>query len=375
MKKLIAISMGILFFMSSISVVKADEKADEVVKQNINVSRVAGWDRYESTVNANKKYMKKAYGNLAVIASGNDFKTALYASYMASALKVPYFVNPNHGMRSDVLNEMKRLNIKRVYVVGDYSKLDRSIDNTLLSRGIKVERVYDGKKFCNMHGSCYEMSLHEYIDTILFEALHKGENRGDIGNVIYVNDNKFPDLLSAVPFLARTSAVQATALFGIEGLSDIWLGENEYAVFNNRFIVGGYQSVPEEYRVRDYFYGEEFENKLMVNDEETYEPYRTWGRISGKNRYKTAVELAKAYNIVLHQNINTIVLVNGQDYPDALSSSLVASQNNAAVLLTEPNKLNEDTEKYIRENNIKNVIIVGGEKSVSKNVENMLKDF
>lgn len=375
MKKLIAISMGILFFMSSISVVKADEKADEVVKQNINVSRVAGWDRYESTVNANKKYMKQAYGNLAVIASGNDFKTALYASYMASALKVPYFVNPNHGMRSDVLNEMKRLNVKRVYVVGDYSKLDRSIDNTLLSRGIKVERVYDGKKFCNMHGSCYEMSLHEYIDTILFEALHKGENRGDIGNVIYVNDNKFPDLLSAVPFLARTSAMQATALFGIEGLSDIWLGENEYAVFNNRFIVGGYQSVPEEYRVRDYFYGEEFENKLMVNEEETYEPYRTWGRISGKNRYKTAVELAKAYNIVLHQDINTIVLVNGQDYPDALSSSLVASQNNAAVLLTEPNKLNEDTEKYIRENNIKNVIIVGGEKSVSKNVENMLKDF
>lgn len=375
MKKLIAISMGILFFMSSISVVKADEKADEVVKQNINVSRVAGWDRYESTVNANKKYMKQAYGNLAVIASGNDFKTALYASYMASALKVPYFVNPNHGMRSDVLNEMKRLNVKRVYVVGDYSKLDRSIDNTLLSRGIKVERVYDGKKFCNMHGSCYEMSLHEYIDTILFEALHKGENRGDIGNVIYVNDNKFPDLLSAVPFLSRTSAMQATALFGIEGLSDIWLGENEYAVLSNRFIIGGYQSVPEEYRVRDYFYGEEFENKLMVNDEETYEPYRTWGRISGKNRYKTAVELAKAYNIVLHQNINTIVLVNGQDYPDALSSSLVASQNNAAVLLTEPNKLNEDTEKYIRENNIKNVIIVGGEKSVSKNVENMLKDF
>ena len=79
--------------------------------------------------------------------------------------------------------------------------------------------------------------------------------------------------------------------------------------------------------------------------------------------------------VILDQNINTIVLVNGQDYPDVLSSSLVASQNNAAVLLTEPNKLNEDTEKYIRENNIKNVIIVGGEKSVSKNVENMLKDF
>ncbi|MEG0250939.1 MAG: cell wall-binding repeat-containing protein [Peptostreptococcus sp.] len=375
MKKLIAISMGIIFFMSSISGVKADEKQDQVPKQNISVSRVSGWDRYETAVNANKKYMNQANGNLAVIASGNDFKTALYASYMASALKVPYFVNPSHGMRSDILNELNRLKVKRVYVLGDYSKLDKSIDNTLLSRGIRVERIDDNNKYCNIHGSCDEMSLDGYIDTVIFETLHKGENRGDIGNVIYINDNKFPDLLSAVPFVAKTSAVQATALFGIDDLSDMWLGENEYAVFSNRFIIGGYESVPEEYRVRDYFYGAEFENRLMVDDEETYEPYRTWGRISGKNRYQTAVEIAKAYKIVLHQDINTVVLVNGQDYPDALSSSLIASQNNAAVLLTEPNKLNEDTEKYIRENNIKNVIIVGGERSVSKDVENKLKNF
>ena len=47
--------------------------------------------------------------------------------------------------------------------------------------------------------------------------------------------------------------------------------------------------------------------------------------------------------------------------------------NDGTILLTKPNKLNEDTKAFIRSNNIKNIIIVGGEKSVSKSVENELK--
>lgn len=108
---------------------------------DINVSRISGYDRYETSINANKKYMNQANGNLAVIASGNDFKTALYGSYMASSLNVPYFVNPKHGVRTDILNELKRLNVNRVYVMGDYNMLDKSVDNTLKSKGIKIERI------------------------------------------------------------------------------------------------------------------------------------------------------------------------------------------------------------------------------------------
>lgn len=96
-------------------------------------------------------------------------------------------------------------------------------------------------------------------------------------------------------------------------------------------------------------------------------------RIAGQNRYKTAIEIAKAYKPVLNKDINTIVLVDGTNYPDALASGTVATFENGAILLTQPNKLNENTRDFIEENNIEKVIIVGGEKSVSKNVENELR--
>ena len=53
---------------------------------------------------------------------------------------------------------------------------------------------------------------------------------------------------------------------------------------------------------------------------------------------------------------------------------LFISFKNAAILLTNSKTLNEDTREYIKANtNIKNIIIVGGEKSISSSVEDELK--
>ena len=52
---------------------------------------------------------------------------------------------------------------------------------------------------------------------------------------------------------------------------------------------------------------------------------------------------------------------------------LFISFKNAAILLTNLKTLDEDTKEYIKANtNIKNVIIVGGEKSISSSVEDEL---
>lgn len=46
------------------------------------------------------------------------------------------------------------------------------------------------------------------------------------------------------------------------------------------------------------------------------------------------------------------------------------------IQLYQDNKLNIDTEEYIKESNIKNIIIVvGGEKSVSKEYRKRIKEF
>ena len=121
-----------------------------------------------------------------------------------------------------------------------------------------------------------------------------------------------------------------------------------YAGEDASIVFGGYNSVPK------------LENETT--------------RIYGTDRYKTAVEIAKAFKSKLNKDIDTIVLASGEDYPDALCAGPLASSKNAAILLTNSKTLNEDTREYIKANtNIKNIIIVGGEKSISSSVEDELK--
>lgn len=336
-----------------------------VASADMNVSRIAGANRYETALKVQQKYFTKASGNLAVLASGTDFRTALYGSYMANALKVPFYAIPNTGMSRVMLNELKDKKIDRIYMMGDYKILNKSIDNSLKSIGAKVERFHDKYEYGGIN------HIDQYIDPPIFNTFHYGSPRGDINNGILVNDKKFPDLLSSIPFVSSLAREQGAYFGGIDGFNTNPY-EEESLIDGWRFIIGGYSSIPSYIST---FPGDNNGLNLHSWDEENFDEESSFytGRISGQNRYKTAIEIAKAYKPVLKRSIDTVVLVDGTNYPDALASGTVATMNNGAILLTEPGKLNEDTKAFIQENNIQNVIIVGGEKSVSKNVENELR--
>lgn len=328
-----------------------------VASADMNVTRIAGSNRYETAMKVQQKYFTKASGNLAILSSGSDFRTALYGSYMANALKVPYYVIPNTGMSRVMFNELKSKQVNRTYIMGDYNTLNRSIDNSLKSIGIKVSRFYD-----KYEDGCFN-TIFSYIDTPIFETFHRGEPRGDTSNAIIINDKKYPDLLSSIPFVSTLTREQAT-----------YLGSYQYfdSTSDFKLIIGGYSTVPSYVKT---FPGDSMGLNIHSWDDENFDDENIFytGRIAGQDRYKTAIEIAKAYKPVLKRSIDTVVLVDGTNYPDALASGTVATMNNGAILLTEPGKLNEDTKAFIQENNIQNVIIVGGEKSVSKNVENELR--
>lgn len=92
-------------------------------------------------------------------------------------------------------------------------------------------------------------------------------------------------------------------------------------------------------------------------------------RIFGRNRYLTSVKISKAN----FKKAQTVVLANGKNYADALASAPLASVNDAPILLTEVNSLSPETMAEIARLGAKNVIIVGGESSVSSGVESTLK--
>lgn len=73
-------------------------------------------------------------------------------------------------------------------------------------------------------------------------------------------------------------------------------------------------------------------------------------RLAGPDRYETAIKIADAYKKELGKDkFNTIVVANGDNYPDALSGAYLAKAKNAPLLLVNRNNT-EKTIKYIEEN-------------------------
>ncbi len=99
----------------------------------------------------------------------------------------------------------------------------------------------------------------------------------------------------------------------------------------------------------------------------------TTKRLYGGNntgRYETAVAISKEK---WANGSDTIVLVTGMDYPDALSATPLAAKHNAPILLTENKKLPQSVKTEIKRLSASNAIIVGGNGAVSKEIETELK--
>ncbi|WP_101772326.1 cell wall-binding repeat-containing protein [Peptostreptococcus faecalis] len=339
MKKIVSLCLGVMIFVSSLSISSASD---------LNVSRIAGADRYETAVLANKKYINKADGNLAVIASGQDFKTALYGSYMASALKVPFYVLPkNEGVSKAVLNEFDRLNIKRAYVMGDKGTLSAKVDNTLKARGVKVERIANG------HSDFYNME--EQVNVIIREAfpLHGHYEYVEI----IVNSDKTADLLSVAPFAAELSRTYG-----------YWLKDyrNSSPDYRSSYKIGGGDSIPYNYSAYTMLFGDDrYETAYWIA-----EHYKKISGFTDITEYPDG-----SYSKTKMSDKNTVVIVGGDAYADSLPSSLVAAYNGGVILPTYKDSLNYYAKHFIQKHNIKKIIIVGGENSVSKNVENELRNL
>lgn len=91
-------------------------------------------------------------------------------------------------------------------------------------------------------------------------------------------------------------------------------------------------------------------------------------RIAGANRYGTAVEIAKKYPELTDIYPRTIILVDGTNYPDALSAAAISPMTMGAILLTNPNYLPKETKDFIKESEIWKLVVIGGESAVSSKV-------
>lgn len=124
------------------------------------------------------------------------------------------------------------------------------------------------------------------------------------------------------------------------------------------------------YKINDKSFAMAITAKLKkAQKEEPEENITKIEYLTGKDRYDTAVKISQN----AFTSANNIILVNDSSLPDALSVTPYAKVKNAPILLTQSNKLNDQTRKEIERLKAKNLYIIGGENSVSKDVKNDLE--
>ena len=323
MKKSVSVLLATSLATSGITGLQNTVLSDTANSADSKVERISGTDRYETCVNISKKAYKSS--EVAILASGQKIQDALASGGVAAKLKAPLLLTQKDRLPSVVLDELKRLNVKKVILVGGQESISKSLENQL-DNMFKVERV-SGK-------DRYETSIK------LAEELNKDNKQENI----IVNGNTV-DALTA-------GAVAAKLNRSIILTNGVNLPEGANRVVNptspNNIIIGGISSI----------------NIEGLKGE----------RIGGSDRYETSTKIAEKYYA---GKTNKALLANGVNSIDALSAINLVVSENAPVLLTAYDSLDNDVSKFL-ENNTNKVYVLGGYQSISddvyKNIEKKLKE-
>lgn len=293
---------------------------------DIDVQRISGVSRYSTPVEISKTYFETA--PIVVLASGEGYADALVGGSLVSQEQIPMLLTRAASLPKETKEELIRLKTKKVYILGGINTVSKNIETSLKSMNIEVKRLA-GKNRMDTAG---EIARERY----LINANGKDVPMGD--SYVGINAYNYADALVAGSLIGQIRGEVLSYIYPYSSSNPM----PYYLVF------GGKASIP------------------------SFDEYTQ--RIAGKNRFETAVEAAKNFKTLTGKDLKTVILVDGTNYPDALAASTVAGKESAAIVTTSPENLYKESKKFIRNNDIEKVIIIGGEKSVSKSVESEIND-
>lgn len=280
----------------------ASNTKDNNEKENIVIERISGKNRSETSI----KVAEKLGGvEKAFITSGQKFPDALSSGTIAAKEKAPIILSNN---TEEIHNKVKNIGVKDIVIVGGNTTVTQSEEELIKNKFDNVSRISGSNRY---------------------ETSRKLLNKYNIKNVGVVGGNAYADALTANSYLYKNKN-------GVLLMNIVFDFPNE---LTPTVTIGGKGSIEETYG-----------NK----------------RISGKNRYETAVELAKEFG-----DFETLIITDGNNFADALSAAPLAGKEKAPILLTSGSYMTDSVKDLVKK--AKKVIIVGGESSVPKDIVDQIK--
>lgn len=201
----------------------------------------------------------------------------------------------------------------------------------------------------NMTKSVQRLSGATRVDTAL--SIAKATYSGKVSNVILTTEGNYPDALAG-----SVLAYKLNAPILLAGSSDkeqqkvLDYMKDKLESSGTVYILGGTGAVEED-----------LEKKIASSG------FSKIIRINGSDRYETDGKLADMLQV---KNGTPIILVSGENYPDALSISSIAAVKQYPILLVKENEIPDSIKNKIAAIKPQKIYIIGLNSAVSTEVEN-----
>lgn len=158
---------------------------------SLDARRIQGTDRYETAVQASQSRFPAS--KTAVIATGEDFPDALSASALAGALECPLLLTRKTIVPDVVLDELDRLGVTGVWLVGGTSVITDDVKGQLEGEGMTVQRVAGVDR--------YETA--EHVAYWVMDIVNSWPSGRWRKTAFFVRGDAFPDALAVAPHAYR----------------------------------------------------------------------------------------------------------------------------------------------------------------------------
>ncbi|QXE19809.1 cell wall-binding repeat-containing protein [Clostridium sp. 001] len=303
-----------------------------------NVSRIYGSSRYQTSINICNNFSSGKVQNV-IVTSGNNFPDALAGSVLSKQLNAPILlVDKSLSDSQDSINYIRdHLDVSgTVYVLGGYASVSDEYINYIKSLGFNNIKRLGGK-------NRFE------TNKVIVENMNVSKGTP----LVVVNGSNFPDALSISSIAGMKG--YPIILSNTDTLPDEVKEKISTISPSSVYIIGGQGALSDNIIS---------EIKKLDTTIEDGNIIRIWG----KNRYETSLNICKYFNL----DSSTVVIANGENFPDALSGSALAAKLQAPILLTDGKNISTQKE-YIDTTKYTDEIILGGSGAVSEDAENELK--
>ena len=317
-------------------------------KPEVNVDRLEGSNRIETAIEASKDLFSNGT-NVVVLANADRFTDVLAANPLAAQENASSLLTNKDKLAENTLKEIERLGAKKIYISGGYEAVSKKAVDELRNKGYEVVR-FDGK-------DRYETAR---------KIADKVREKGNKEVVELASGENFPDALAMTSMAVRDNApILLTKENSMPAETKKALAEYDVKTVK---IAGLEKAVSKdvEKQIKDGF---EIV-KGNKEDNNVYDGAESIRRIGGKDRYETASKIANE----IYPTTKLGVYATGENFPDALIAGNYAAKKHAPVLLVKKNTLPESVKVYTENAKMEKVTIIGGDKAVSENVVEMIKE-